>query len=743
MKKRKLCILCVPVLLWFLITAIWEQEHPKDASYPWREGTRLEVAGTIERIQTKEKNQTIVIKNISIFTEDTDKINSVSSISADSADTIFGIKIQMQHPEAVQIGNYIKVSGICQYFDSALNEGGFDAKEYYAMQNIQLCLKKAIVLENNKSVDILQENCRILRERGKKILEKLMEEEEAGVMEALLLGEKSNLNQEIRSLYQKNGIIHVLAISGLHISMIGMSLFHFLKKRRWRFESAALISGSVICFYGMLTGFSVSAVRAVLMFLLFLGSQVLGRTYDIPIAMTLSSVCMLFARPALLTQSGFLLSYSAVGGVAAAGTLHGKHRCLDGLKVSVVTWLTTAPIVAWFYYQIPIYGIVLNLCVIPSMSVIVLLGIVGLLAGIFSMTAGMFLLAPVHYLLQITFAMCRFFGRLPGAQWITGRPAVWQIGVYYLLLVLLFDFLLKNRKIDLPKTAFGIILGIGILNYRGSRDWTLTFLNVGQGDGICIQTEKGNAWMIDGGSSTQKELAKYCLEPYLKYQGISQIEVWMVSHFDLDHISGLMEILENYERGMNGKNVNGMTVERILIPDLKASEEKNRLLELAGRCQIPVYSCAKDEELKQDGMQIRVLNPDTQENYESSNAGSMVLQVTYQDFSALLTGDLEGSGEQQVTEALDGKTDVLKVAHHGSKNSSSETFLKKAGGTCAVISCGEENLYGHPHGELLERLQSAGYEILRTDRDGMIRFKVKKTAKNNEYESESGGKDGS
>ena len=121
MKKRKLCILCVPVLLWFLITAIWEQEHPKDASYPWREGTRLEVAGTIERIQTKEKNQTIVIKNISIFTKDTDKINSVSSISADSADTIFGIKIQMQHPEEVQIGNYIKVSGICQYFDSALN----------------------------------------------------------------------------------------------------------------------------------------------------------------------------------------------------------------------------------------------------------------------------------------------------------------------------------------------------------------------------------------------------------------------------------------------------------------------------------------------------------------------------------------------------------------------------------------------------------------------------------------------
>lgn len=746
MKKRRLCILCLPVLLWFIVTVMGNRWDSQEDPHPWQEGTRLEVTGTIDQIQTKEKNQTIIVKNISdinsntIFTNDkflnndsndTNDENYIEDVSGtastDFTDGISKIKVQMQEPADLQIGNKVRISGLCQYFDGAWNEGEFDARQYYAMQNIQLLLKKGVILDSDGTVDLLRESCRIVKEKGKMILESLMDAEEAGVMEALLLGEKDNLDPEIRSLYQKNGIVHVLAISGLHISMIGMTLFHFLRKRRLGFGSAAVLSGTLIWLYGMLTGFPVSAIRAVLMFFLFLGAQVLGRTYDIPVAMMVSGVCMLFLKPELLTQSGFLLSYSAVAGVAAAGALPGKHPSLDALKVSIVTWLTTAPIVAWFYYQIPIYGIFLNLLVIPSMSIIVLMGILGITAGICSLTAGTFLLAPVHYLLQLTFALCRRCGNLPGAQWVTGKLKIWQIGLYYLILLFLFLFLQKIRKIDLIKTAFGIILGIGILGYRGSRDWSLTFLNVGQGDGICIQTPKGHIWMVDGGSSTRSRLAEYCLEPYLRYQGTARVNGWIVSHFDQDHISGLLEILEDYEQGMTGENVNGITIERILIPELtEDGEEKRKILELAERHQIPVYSCEKEEEISQDGMKIYICGPEADFPYESTNAGSIVLQVTYQDFTALLTGDLEGSGEKQLAESLTGICDVLKVAHHGSKNSSSEELLRKVGGTTAVISCGEGNRYGHPHRELLERLQKTGYQILRTDQDGMIRFKVKK-----------------
>lgn len=234
MKKRRLCILCLPVLLWFIVTVMGNRWDSQEDPHPWQEGTRLEVTGTIDQIQTKEKNQTIIVKNISdinsntIFTNDkflnndsndTNDENYIEDVSGtastDFTDGISKIKVQMQEPADLQIGNKVRISGLCQYFDGAWNEGEFDARQYYAMQNIQLLLKKGVILDSDGTVDLLRESCRIVKEKGKMILESLMDAEEAGVMEALLLGEKDNLDPEIRSLYQKNGIVHVLAISGV------------------------------------------------------------------------------------------------------------------------------------------------------------------------------------------------------------------------------------------------------------------------------------------------------------------------------------------------------------------------------------------------------------------------------------------------------------------------------------------------------------------------------------------------
>ena len=714
-------MICFPVIVWLLMTGIWDMGESGRIPHPWQEGSSLTVIGTVYRTETKEEHQSIYLKNISIDS------NSVTSNPAVSAGKIIRLKAELNKVTELQIGNQVQVTGICQYFSRAENDGGFDAEKYYASKNIVMLLKKAKVERRKKTVDWLGEGCRILKEKAGSVLRKSLSSEEAGVMESLLLGEKSGLDGEIRELYQKNGIIHVLAISGLHVSVIGMSLFHFLRKRKWGFVTASVLSGIWIWFYAELTGFSVSSVRAMLMFFLFLGAQILGRTYDLVTAMTVAGVLMLLHDPGLSVQSGFLLSYAAVTGVAASQALPETHRLLSPFKVSILTWLMTLPVTAYFYYQVPMYGILLNLFVIPSMSVIVMAGIGGILAGAVSTTASTFILAPVHYLLQITFALCRFCGKLPGAVWITGRPAIWKAGGYYLTLMLLFVILLKKRKIDLIKSTFGIILGIGILSYRGDQNWSVTFLSVGQGDGICIQTEQGHVWMMDGGSSTQKNLAKYCLEPYLKYWGVREVEGWMISHFDQDHVSGLIEILEGYEKGWNQKNRNGITVKRIFIPDLIQEEDlEKQLLELAERQQIPVLRCKRMDKIEQDGMQIEVCGPIARFPYESQNAASMTVRVVYQKFSLLMTGDLEGEGEKQLLESGIKPVDVLKVAHHGSRNSSSEELLKAIGGKQAVISCGKGNRYGHPHQELLERLKKTGYEIRRTDQEGMIRFIVKK-----------------
>ena len=719
MKKRRLCMICLPVILWIFVMGVGLERKSDQFPCPFPEGSMLCAEGVIDQIQQKDGRQSIYIKHISI----SDENNSSSAYSADK-DT--RIKVELQKNRIVQIGNKVKVRGKCQYFSKAENDGAFDARNYYASLHVVLLLKKAEILKKDNSIEYLKEFCRSVREICKKRLEQMLSEEEAGVMESLLLGDKSGLDTEIRDLYQKNGIIHVLAISGLHVSMIGTSLFHCLRKQKFGFTGSSLLAGIFIWFYGFFTGFSVSATRAILMFYIFLGAQMLGRTTDLITSMTVSAVLMLIKNPQLFFQSGFLMSYGAVAGVAAAGSIPEHHHVmLSALKVSIGTWLFTLPFTAYFYYQVPIYGILLNLFVVPSMSVIVTCGILGLVAGMVSVTIGSFFLAPVHYLLQITFFLCRWFSQFPGAVWITGRPSCLQMGAYYLVLILLVVFLQKMRKIDLIKTAFGIILGIGILCYRGNRNWSVTFLSVGQGDGICIQTEKGHAWVVDGGSSTQKQLARHCLEPYLKYHGISEVEGWMVSHFDQDHISGLMEILDTYHTGITGKNQNGITIKKLLLPDIDLTDElEEKILELAGKHQIPVLRCARGDTIEQDQMQIRVLQPQAGYSYESANAGSMTLSVLYHDFSLLLTGDLEGEGEKQLLENNWESVDVLKVAHHGSKNSSSEEVLQAIGGKIAVISCGKENRYGHPHQELLERLKKSGYQIMRTDQEGMIRFTV-------------------
>ena len=721
MRKRKLCMICLPVIVWLLMTGIWDMREFGKILHPWQEGSSLTVTGIVYRSEIKEDRQSIYLKNISIDS------NSATSNPAVSAGKTIRLKAELNKVTELQIGNQVQVTGICQYFSRAENDGGFDAEQYYASKDIVMRLKKAKIQKRKGSVDWLGESCRILRRKAGAILRKSLSSEEAGVMESLLLGEKSGLDEEIKELYQKNGIIHVLAISGLHVSVIGMSLFHFLRKRRWGFVTASVLSGIWIWFYAEMTGFSVSSVRAMLMFFLFLGAQILGRTYDLVTAMTVAGVLMLLRDPGLAVQSGFLLSYAAVAGVAASQALPETHRLLSPFKVSILTWLMTLPVTAYFYYQVPMYGIILNLFVVPTMSLIMMSGICGILAGALSTTAGTFILAPVHYLLQITFALCRFCGKLPGAVWITGKPALWEAGCYYLILILLFVFLLKKRKIDLIKSTFGIILGVGILCYRGARNWSITFLSVGQGDGICIQTEQGHVWMVDGGSTTKKNLAKYCLEPYLKYWGIREVDGWMISHFDQDHVSGLIEILESYEKGWNQKNRNGITVKRILIPDLIQEEELGRQIQdLAGKLQIPVLRCKKLDKIEQDGMQIEVCSPIARFPYENQNEGSMTVKVSYQDFSVLLTGDLEGEGEKQLLESGIEPVDVLKVAHHGSRNSSSEEILKAIGGKQAVISCGKGNRYGHPHQELLDRLKKSGYQIRRTDLEGMIRFTLKK-----------------
>lgn len=312
--------------------------------------------------------------------------------------------------------------------------------------------------------------------------------------------------------------------------------------------------------------------------------------------------------------------------------------------------------------------------------------------------------------------------RLPFTMWTPGKPAYGKMLFAFglLLLFCLIGNLSENGR-TFPKKFWryrlGILLGVILLLARyPAHNLRITFLDVGQGDGICMELPDGRVYLMDGGSSDVSKVGNYRLVPFLKAKGIRKIDAIFLSHGDADHINGIAELLKEKQ----------IAITCLCLPAGAEQEEFAEITDLAQVRKISVRTIQAGDFWENNGARFWCLNPT--DAVEGSNAASMVLYMEYQDFSMLLTGDLEGEGEKNVAALLRANaiTDVsvLKVAHHGSKNSTKEEFLQQCSPTVAVISCGERNTYGHPHKETLEQLDDAGTVVYRTDHSGAIQITV-------------------
>lgn len=721
MRERYLCQSCCVLFVWFVLMGIFGGKAGESSPVP--EGQTLQVYGTVYRQEITKTDQRVYLKNIS-FDSDTAGFRQKNNEWKKKK-----IVIYLKEPQELEPGNRVLARGICAYPQAARNPGCFDARAYYGAKQIGMFLKKATVLRCRRTVYPLRSALMRLQNFCRRQMEQCLEEKEAGILSAMLLGDRAALDRETKNLYQDAGIFHLLAISGLHISLTGMCLYRVLRKIHAPFQASALLSFGAMAAYAFMAG-SVSAIRAVFMFGMFLLSQVTGRTYDLPTALAAAAACILTWASDMITQAGFLLSFAAVGGVLLASCWESRLLCRTAAGVSLAVSLFTAMPVAFFYYQLPLYAVLLNLCILPLMPFVLGFGIAGTAASVCSKTLGSFLLAPAHYLIRAITFLCEKVCLLPFSTIVTGKPGIFAIAVYYLALALIFrGFAAWKRRPAFWKGGFtdamriaaaGCLLAV-CFTVPGRADFTMTFLDVGQGDGCCIQNARRSVWMIDGGSSTQEQVAQYCIEPFLKSKGIGRVDYWLLSHSDADHSGGLYEILRTYVRGTDGKNAAGITVGTILLADIREdSERREEICSMARRLQIPVRLVRRGANLADGDLNIKILGP-KKTAYEDSNASSVVALVKYQGFSALMTGDVEGSGEKELLE--DGvleDVDLLKAAHHGSGHTTSGEFLKKTKPEVTVISCGKGNRYGHPHAELLERLAKYGSKAVRTDEHGAV-----------------------
>lgn len=759
------------------------------------------LTGIISGIKAADRGEQWVLKNCSLVWKDQgqNSRNSGEAAATDPAAANSGKTVQAEREKSVwteqeqsfkvpgkvlcyvdgggtSVGSRVSVYGTVSPVKPPNNPGEYDFRYACFSKGIgcQFYGNHAVVLKSGRSG--LTGFLGKLKIHLESRLDRAADPEDAGIFKAVLLGERADLDQEIYDLYRRNGISHLLAISGLHMSVIGLGLYKILRKPGLGRGTAGFLAGGTLILYGMLVGFSPSVFRAVLMLLLSFLADWLGRSYDLASALGAAAFCLLVKEPFLITQAAFQLSFLAVGGIVFFGQplirlqVPGKRNTVfQAFLISLSVQAATLPAILYHSFEIPLYGIFLNLLVVPPMAGVLYSGLAAMaVSGIWN-TAAVFCLGGGHFILMFYEWICRNVQELPGAVLCIGRPQMWQILVYYALTAAGIKMLGKERKERKDrqdrksgnsgkerwkkyqrKSGFYIlwIYAFFVLIPVKKGGLTVTFLDVGQGDGIFLE---GEAWnlMVDCGSSQNKSLGEYSLVPFLKSRGITCLDMVVITHGDKDHISGIQYLLENPDSGIR--------IGQLLMPEAGRGEEIYEELEEAaagigtgisyiGRgCEIgtaaggsrtvsgedrtvsggtrpmPSGGAIRPGGAAQNNTVIECLYPSEATYCRDRNDESLVLLITYGQFRLFLTGDLEESGERELLENRQLKpVTVLKAGHHGSSTSSSQLFLEALAPAETILSYGEGNRYGHPADQVVERLRDCGSGIWETAKSGAV-----------------------
>ncbi|MGL5259014.1 MAG: DNA internalization-related competence protein ComEC/Rec2 [Lachnospiraceae bacterium] len=645
------------------------------------------------------------------------------------------VQVSMSSDFDIKLGSIILVKGAPTVFQRATNYGQFDARSYYTNLGIGFSLKKATLISQSSSYDVIKEFLFQKKIAFQKIYNTYLGEENGSVLSAMILGLKKEMDSELKELYQLSGIAHILAISGLHITLIGMVIYRCLRFFYLPHTPAFLIAMLFLFLYGMMIGISPSFFRAFIMFLMQMFSTVVKRSYDTVTSLMCFVFLILIQNPSYLFSVGVLLSVSAILGAsqlvpALKELYYFESKIIKTILFSFLSclgiFLTTLPVLLYYYYEVPIFSILLNVCILPFVSILIIGGMILLFFGSFPFlfhSLSIFLgniLSAIFYYYEV---LSRISLQIPFQRVCIGKPSLSKIMCYFILLSLFLKIHTQRKKKNKKQTTHIVIIIIAcsFLCFPTKKEFKITVLDVGQGDGIVIETEHDTVYLVDGGSSSKSNVGKNIILPYLKYHGYTTIDGIFVSHFDKDHTNGIEELIAF---SMENK----VTIKQVFLPKLEEKDESYlAFLELCQQANIPVVAMAQKDYLVDGLLQITCFYPKQKEIGVNKNESSMVLYVEYKEFQGLLTGDLEGEGELYLIEnGSDVELDFLKIAHHGSKFSTSEDFLEKYTPQFAIISCGENNSYGHPSPIVLERLLSLNIPYYITMDKGALEISLQK-----------------
>lgn len=638
-------------------------------------------------------------------------------------------------------GMHVRLEGMLVLPELPRNPGQFNRRIYESGKKIDFYLENPTVLEVKEQRSGVREVVEIWKTEMMNRCEKIYPDAEASILEAMLFGEKRELSGDIKELYQAAGISHVLVISGLHISLLALAVAGILRRLGFPMPVWVILSVGVLAGYGILIGQPTTAVRALLMFFVLQGARLLGRSYDLLSALAFAGILMLLDNPDLILDGGCRLSFCAVIGVGwyvseknkifrsigekekrknrgKGGKGSSAGAILENIRAGWYLWLFTLPVMLDTFYQVSVVGILWNLVAIPLLPVIIASGGLGVVLAGWNIFLGSLAGSPAYGMLQLYQEIGNISEKLPVGMWTPGQPSKPVIAGYYLvifLLVLVEKQLIKREKrwkIFPGMELCSMLLLLLLMAHPWQQREKITFLDVGQGDASLLQSG-GQTLLLDGGSTSQKNVGTYVILPYIKQQGISCLEAVVLTHTDQDHINGVTEVLEEGKKGW-------LTVKNLMYPYwMEGTEQGKQLKKLAEEAGASCRKIRAGDRLTIGKAEAVVLYPKEQEKIAEPNAGSLVLFWKWEGVRAMFTGDLPEEKERELLQNLPA-CEILQVGHHGSATSTCREFLEQVQPSLAVISCAMKNRYGHPSPDTVDRLKKTGCEIRYTMKSGAI-----------------------
>lgn len=651
----------------------------------------------------------------------------------------------------LKYGDQIKVSGIYIKPEVQRNHKGFDYSKYLKQLKIYgtIKCKKIEVLKHNQGNKIFQISNKI---SNKIVLntKTVLPEKESSILLGLILGYKQDIDEQTQENFRNASMSHILAVSGMHVAYVILGINLILKKIIGK-RNTDILNIIILLLYMFITNFSASITRAGIMGIIMIFSKIIHRKNDTYTAISISLLLILFYNPFLIQDLGLLLSYGGVIGIL----LFNKSiiKFLDNIKIKnkiykykirpkiqnkldkikeviSITFsvqIAILPIIIYNLNTFNPYFLISNLALSILIGPIVIIGFIFIVIVLANLKIAKIFSKLIELLVQILLTISKV-GEFKFSKVYLVTPSLFSLLIYYIfILVSLFIYNIyssknpnrtqiriknliaigkikvRKNKIIINKFLIIIFLVIFIINLF-PQNLKIHFLDVGQGDASFIITPKNKTILIDGGGSISSDfnIGENTLIPYILDRGYKKIDIVIISHFDNDHVGGILSLLQE------------LKVEKIYISkQTEKSDNYNKFLDITNQKNIKVYELIAGQKIHiEKNLYLDIIWPtNNQITANILNNNAIVCNLHYKKFSMLFTGDIEEIAEKEILELYYSnkkllKSDILKVGHHGSKTSSTKEFLNIVNPKVAVIGVGKNNTFGHPNEGVLQRLSN-------------------------------------